>query len=85
MIDVPSGHGCKCVGDNCNADICSAAENHDPPHDTSDGQDDCKTINCQRCVFPFVYNGVEYNQCTSVDSENGAPWCAVNVSIGCPK
>ena len=40
----------------------------------------CRTINCQRCIFPFKYNGVEHSKCITVDSENGAPWCAVDVS-----
>ena len=40
----------------------------------------CRTINCQRCIFPFKYNGVEHDKCITVDSENGAPWCAVDVS-----
>ena len=39
----------------------------------------CRTINCQRCIFPFKYNGVEHEKCITVDSENGAPWCAVDV------
>ena len=40
---------------------------------------ECKTINCQECVFPFKYNGEEYNQCITVDSDNKVPWCAVQV------
>ena len=31
-IGVPNGHGCKCLADNCNPDLCSAANTHDPPH-----------------------------------------------------
>ena len=30
------------------------------------------------CVFPFTYNGVEYNGCTSVDSD--ALWCSTKPS-----
>ena len=30
------------------------------------------------CVFPFTYNGVEYNGCTSVDSVNSVPWCSTS-------
>ena len=40
----------------------------------------CRTINCQRCIFPFKYNGLQHDKCITVDSENGAPWCAVDVS-----
>merc|ERR1712130_717202 len=89
---IPSGHGCKCLGEECNHDICSAANTHDPPTsnmtssegtfmtngDTTD-DDECRTINCQKCIFPFKYQGVEYNKCTTVDSENLAPWCAVDI------
>jgi hypothetical protein len=28
------------------------------------------------CVFPFTYNGVQYNECTSIDEP--APWCNVD-------
>ena len=28
------------------------------------------------CVFPFVYNGVEYNTCTTVDN-GSTDWCAL--------
>ena len=28
------------------------------------------------CVFPFTYAGVQYAQCTDVDSVTGRPWCA---------
>ena len=27
------------------------------------------------CVFPFVYNGITYNECTDVDN-GGVSWCA---------
>ena len=27
------------------------------------------------CVFPFIYKGTTYNECTDVDN-NGVPWCA---------
>jgi len=87
---IPSGHGCKCLGEECNHDICSAANTHDPPttnntsfQDTKANVDtdneECRTINCQKCVFPFKYKGVEYTKCTTEDSENSAPWCAVDV------
>ena len=108
LPEVPSGHGCRCLGDNCNPSICDAANTHDPPS-ASEGKHSvnlsrqelvlkfyflvgspktegesctakCCTVNCQSCVFPFKYNGVEYNECTTQDSDNGAPWCAVDVS-----
>jgi hypothetical protein len=28
------------------------------------------------CVLPFTYNGVQYNECTSIDEP--APWCNVD-------
>ena len=76
---LPAGHGCKCLADNCNYDLCTAANSFTPPASLS-VREECRTINCQPCVFPFKYLGVEYSQCTTVDSENGAPWCAVDVS-----
>ena len=27
------------------------------------------------CVFPFIYNGITYNECTDVDN-GGVSWCA---------
>ena len=27
------------------------------------------------CVFPFMYDGVEYHTCTTAGSSNGQPWC----------
>ena len=32
-----------------------------------------------RCMFPFVYNSVTYNNCTSVGSDEGN-WCYVNTN-----
>ena len=90
---VPAGHGCKCKADNCNYDLCTAANSFEPPamlsasaasnvrvvREQPEQPEECRTINCQRCIFPFKYLGVEHNQCTTVDSDNGAPWCAVDV------
>jgi len=28
------------------------------------------------CVFPFTYQGVQYNECITVDN-NGVPWCSL--------
>ena len=39
----------------------------------------CVTVKGNPCVFPFKYEGVEYDACTRKDSVNGAPWCAVQV------
>ena len=33
----------------------------------------------QPCVFPFKYNGQTYDECTTAESENGKPWCALKV------
>ena len=80
---LPSGHGCKCRADNCNFDLCTAANSANPPAlsvtSLPDQPEECRTINCQRCIFPFKYLGVEHSQCITVDSDNGAPWCAVDV------
>ena len=43
----------------------------------------CTTLSSSKrepCVFPFVYDGVEYNECTSTDAANpGNVWCATEV------
>ena len=31
------------------------------------------------CVFPFIYSGKTYEECTVDDSENSKPWCAYEV------
>lgn len=33
------------------------------------------------CNFPFVYKGVTYNECTTVDSENGEGWCGTRYNV----
>ena len=44
---------------------------------TSVGPDiDLIAATTKDCVFPFAYAGVEYAQCTDVDSITGRPWCA---------
>jgi len=40
----------------------------------------CTTIGGDPCKFPFTYKGVRYETCTTDHSENGAPWCAVQVN-----
>merc|ERR1719510_692585 len=40
---------------------------------------ECLTRQNKPCVFPFTYKGEVHNQCTQVDSENGAFWCATKV------
>ena len=32
-----------------------------------------------KCIFPFLYKGQSYEKCTSDFSENGKPWCAINI------
>ena len=41
---------------------------------------ECLTIQNKPCVFPFTFKGEVHNQCTQVDSENGAYWCATKVN-----
>ena len=43
----------------------------------------CRTIGGNRpnqhCVFPFIYDGKSYDECTTIDN-NGIPWCSTDVS-----
>ena len=32
-----------------------------------------------KCVFPFMYKGVEHTKCTTIDSTDLKPWCAINI------
>jgi len=32
--------------------------------------------NGNSCVFPFKYDGQSFSECTTLDSDNGQPWCA---------
>lgn len=43
------------------------------------GESECETIGGDKCVFPFSYQKRTYYACTADDSDNGAPWCAVQV------
>ena len=38
----------------------------------------CKTQNGTTCVFPFIYKGVKYSGCTTVDNR-GTPWCSTKI------
>ena len=42
----------------------------------------CETIAGDQCLFPFTYRGTTYYSCTVEDSDNGSPWCAVQVRPG---
>ena len=35
--------------------------------------------NGKECIFSFRYGDTSYNECTDVDSETGAPWCATGI------
>ena len=30
----------------------------------------------QRCIFPFIYNGKTYRNCTEPSGYQNRPWCA---------
>lgn len=49
-------------------------------YDTFSGP--CKTIGSEgeACVFPFIYEGIEYDGCTSTHAAEGAVWCATQVN-----
>merc|ERR1712029_365525 len=40
----------------------------------------CVTVDDKPCIFPFTYRGLEYNTCTTDNSETSTPWCATAVS-----
>merc|ERR1712002_74428 len=40
----------------------------------------CVTVRGDYCIFPFTYEGKEYNYCTFANSEDGEPWCATQVN-----
>ena len=62
------GQACSACPGDCDDGLCSSTTSG---NDTSG----CKTTNGLSCVFPFIYAGVEYSQCTTV--ENGeTPWCS---------
>ena len=41
-------------------------------------QFDCKTIRGKNCIFPFIYKGIEYKQCTKIDNA-GVAWCSTHI------
>ncbi|CAB4058561.1 MMP9 [Lepeophtheirus salmonis] len=47
---------------------------------SSSGSTVCETASGDSCVFPYIYNKVNYVSCTSIDSS--FPWCATSVSNG---
>jgi len=42
-----------------------------------DCDSECRTHSGQQCVFPFVYNGTQFHQCTRQDNK-GRHWCATS-------
>ena len=38
----------------------------------------CQTINSVACVFPFIYSGQVFHQCSTMHNNN-TPWCATAV------
>ena len=44
---------------------------------TIDFFEDCRSLQNNRCLFPFVYKNVIYKECTDVDSIEF--WCATEV------
>ena len=39
----------------------------------------CTDIKNQPCIFPFKFDGHEFDECTRHKSVNGKAWCAVEV------
>jgi hypothetical protein len=43
----------------------------------------CRTVSGPNtgapCVLPFIYKGIQYDGCTTVDGDNGQPWCSTQV------
>ncbi len=35
------------------------------------------TTEQKECLFPFTYREKEFMECTTLDSEDGKPWCYV--------
>ena len=41
--------------------------------------DNCKTINGEKCIFPFKHAGKAFSICTSSTQREGKFWCATEV------
>lgn len=41
---------------------------------------ECLSTLNKPCIFPFSYKSTVHEKCTHVGSENGAAWCATEVS-----
>jgi len=60
-----------------------ATSSSDGPHRTSSPPSGSCTPRGEPCVFPFRY-GFErtlYHECTTVDSDDGEPWCGTTVDV----
>jgi len=44
-----------------------------------DGYNACTTVDGTPCVFPFIYQGREYSDCTNATDSTGQLWCATKV------
>jgi len=62
----------------CSSNSCTKPTRAAPYCSTTEGQGSA-TLS-RACIFPFVYRGVSYNQCTNDDSD--VFWCATQVGLG---
>ena len=45
-------------------------------------ENDCsKTDDDKKCLFPFRYNGKNYEECTTEDDPEDPPWCATSLRV----
>nr|XP_040579601.1 serine-rich adhesin for platelets-like isoform X2 [Lepeophtheirus salmonis] len=72
-------NGCTDVDNNgvkwCATSLFANSEAQNYGNCNSDCNDNCKTTQDVVCIFPFIYSGITYNECTDVDN-NGVKWCA---------
>ena len=72
-------HGFNCFQGSC-MKSCESSQNCHQGHNCHSDHE-CETESGPEpgrpCVFPFMYKGVRYNECTSVEWDQ--PWCAVEV------